>query len=789
MSHNKIEFGYFAIILIAGAGIAHGEIPPGTPWGPFLQQHCFDCHSGDTPEGGLNLRTHSVDLADAEVRRRWVYLYDRVAAGEMPPKSAARPDAKSKSKFLRGLGDSLTAADLAGREVVLRRLNRTEYENTVRDLFGIHVDVQSILLDDSAEQGFDTIGSDLSISAEQMVIYLEAADLVLDQVFGPSQAPKRIDKTVNIKDLRSRTTADLVLPDGVVLYSGAKSLPMYGASVPGPGVYRLRIQVKAIQCDRAVVMQVFGGGTGRIPSHVAGFFEVPPGKITTIELTDRAFERNDVFSFKLVGGFPRWKVDADDYKGAGLFLGDIEIEGPLEEWPRSSRVKLLSGIDPASGTLDDINAVLSRILPRVFRRSTGEAEVTPYVALAKQALDEGLSFEKALRRGLKGVLCAPEFLFMEEPLTEDNAKQISPTIDDFALASRLSYFLWSSLPDGKLLSLARRGELKKPDVLSAQVERMLDDPKSERFVENFTGQWLKLRDIDFTVPDQRLYPEYNQLLRRSMLDETHAFFREILDCNHSVQQFVDSDFVMINEPLAKFYGIDGVKGLKVKGLKIRRVELPRDSVRGGVLTQASVLKVSADGTRTSPVLRGAWVLENLFGSPSPPPPPTIAAIEPDIRGATTIREQLAKHRNHQSCNRCHRKIDPPGFALESFDVIGGWRDWYRTRNGKYVKQLIHPQAPRHHVLYRQGPDVDSSGTLPDGRKFADIREYKRFLLEDETAIARSLTRLLLTYSLGRRLGFSDRPEVERILAKVKAKDYGLRSLIHEVVQSETFRSP
>jgi hypothetical protein len=203
-----------------------------------------------------------------------------------------------------------------------------------------------------------------------------------------------------------------------------------------------------------------------------------------------------------------------------------------------------------------------------------------------------------------------------------------------------------------------------------------------------------------------------------------------------------------------------------------------------------VLKVSADGTRTSPVLRGVWILKHLFGTPSPPPPPTVAAVEPDIRGATTIREQLAKHRDHESCNRCHRKIDPPGFALESFDVIGAQRDWYRTRgSGKYVKRLLHPQAPKQHVRYRQGPNVDSSGVMPDGNTFADIRDYKRLLLNDEKAMARALTRLLLTYSLGRQLGFSDRPEVKRIIENTRAKDYGLRSIIHEVVQSQSFRSP
>ena len=398
---------------------------------------------------------------------------------------------------------------------------------------------------------------------------------------------------------------------------------------------------------------------------------------------------------------------------------------------------------------------------------------------------KGSRFEKALRRGLKGVLCAPEFLFFEESLDEAEASQDAPMIDDFALASRLSYFFWNSLPDEELLALARLGKLKKPEGLHAQVERMLADAKSKRFVESFTGQWLRLNDIDFTVPDRNLYPEYNQLLRKSMLDETHGFFREILEKNLSANNFIDSDFAMINQPLADFYGIKGTEGLK-----IRRVPVPEGSLRGGVLTQASVLKVSADGTRTSPVLRGVWILKYFLGTPSPPPPASVANVEPDIRGATTIREQIAKHRDNQSCNRCHRKIDPPGFALESFDVIGAERDWYRTRgSGKYVRKPRHPQAPNHFVQYRQGPNVDPSGEMPDGRAFADVRQYKRLLLEDEDALPTALTRMLLTYSMGRPLGFSDRPEVERIVAKAKSSNYGLKSLIHEIVQSKAFRGP
>lgn len=780
-----------AIVLLACTTTGRAEVPAGEGVAPvpmqlvsFLNQYCTACHSGETPTGSLNLETYTFDLADAEVRRRWVYLHDRVASGEMPPESEEKPDAAAVERFLQTLGPELMRADLASRKVVLRRLNRSGYQNTVRDLFQIYIDLQKVLPDDSPEQGFDTIGSVLSVSAEQMMLYIEAADLVLDEVFGPPQRPDRIDTTVNIKEMSSRDTADRVDEDGVVLFSGAKTLPLYGVSVRGPALYRLRIEARAIQSEQPIIMRVDGGVTGLIPGHIAGYFEVPPGETTTIELTDRAVERHDTFAFGLVGGYPWWSVKAN-YQGAGLFVGDIHIEGPLEEWPRSSRVQLLGDVDPAHGSIDDIQNILRRLLPRAFRRAVRPEEVAVFVELARQALDEGRPFETALRRGLKGVLCAPEFLFMEEPLAAATAESAAPTIDDFALSCRLSYFLWSSLPDEELLALAGHGELRQPEVLRAQVERMLADPKSRRFVENFTDQWLKLRDIDFTVPNGDLYPEYNQLLRRSMLEETRAFFREILDNDYSVQTFLDSDFAMLNKPLAEFYGIKGVSGLE-----IHRVKLPADSLRGGVLTQASILKVSADGTRTSPVLRGAWVLENLFGSPSPPPPPSVAAIEPDIRGATTIREQLAKHRSHESCNRCHRHIDPPGFALESFDVIGGQREWYRiAQGGEYVSTPLHPQAPQAAVRYQRGSAVDASGTMPDGRRFAGIREYKQLLLADETAMPHALTRLLLTYALGRNLGFADRPEVDRIVAAAKESQYGLRSIIHHVVQSPIFCHP
>ena len=304
-------------------------------------------------------------------------------------------------------------------------------------------------------------------------------------------------------------------------------------------------------------------------------------------------------------------------------------------------------------------------LPRAFRRSISDDDMRPYLELVGTALDEGQPFEQAMRAGLKMALCSPRFLF----LTERPGK-----LDDFALASRLSYFLWSSMPDEELLEAARRGGLAQPDVLHGQVERMLKSPRAAAFTENFLGQWLNLRQINFTTPDKQLYPEFDDLLEWSMVRETHLFFEELLRHDLSVLNFVDSDFTMLNERLARHYGIAGVLGLE-----FRKVALRPEYHRGGVLTQGSVLKVTANGTTTSPVVRGVWVLDRILDKPPKPPPADVPKVEPDIRGATTIREQLAKHREIASCASCHKQIDPPGYALENYDPIGGWRERYRAK--------------------------------------------------------------------------------------------------------------
>jgi hypothetical protein len=423
--------------------------------------------------------------------------------------------------------------------------------------------------------------------------------------------------------------------------------------------------------------------------------------------------------------------------------------------------------------LKDGERLVRQFMRRALRRPPVEADVLPFVQLFRSSLGEGDSFTEALLTAYTGVLCSPAFITLEER---------PGLLDDHALATRLSYFLWNSEPDAALRSLAERGALRDPTALAAQADRMLADPKAQRFVEAFLDYWLDLRKTGGTSPDEALYNDYylDDLLVESAVDETRAFFSELIRGNLPTRNLVASDFVTINERLATLYKIPGVQGSAV-----RRVPLPEDSVRGGLLTQASVLKVTANGTTTSPVIRGAWITERILGLPVPPPPPSVPAVEPDIRGATTIREQLEKHRSQPECGACHARIDPPGFALESFDVFGGWRERYRALgDGPKVVGWGKNGQP---FAFREAQPVDPSGVLPDGRAFKDIREMKRLLLADERQIARNLVQQLVTYSTGAPVRFGDRPQVEAILDRAQAGGYGVKTLIHGIIASSLFR--
>ena len=506
-----------------------------------------------------------------------------------------------------------------------------------------------------------------------------------------------------------------------------------------------------------------------VSQHNVGYFEVG-AEPQTFEI-ETTMEKGGVLQFFALG-LPTYIKKKPDVVYPGVGFGEVEVTGPLyEQWPPEQHTRLFGDVDLKTGTLDDARAILGRFVPRAFRRPATEAEIAPYVELVASRLAAGRSFTESIRVGLVGVLCSPHFLYLNE-----DRRPAGERISDFELAARLSYFVWSAPPDQTLVDLATEKRLGTPEVLRLQVDRMLADPKSEALVKNFTGQWLKLRLIGETVPDAKLSPKFDELLQESLIWESEGYFREMLKADVRIDDLLDSNWGMLNERLATHYGIPGVTGLK-----LRRVSLPNESVRGGVLTQGAVLKVTANGTTTSPVTRGVWVLENILGRPTPPPPPNTAGIEPDIRGAVTVREQLAKHRSTESCNVCHKSIDPPGFALESFDPTGAQRE-------NYLRWKV-TNAEHNWGHVEKGAPVDSTGTAESGERFADIREFKRLLLARRDDFAHCLAEKLLAYGLGRETGFGDRDSIAAAVRRTRDGGGGLRTLIHAVVESETFGRP
>ncbi len=765
---------------------------------PLLVAHCSRCHSSDAkdPKGKFRVDKLSSDFADAVNRDRWLGVLKRVTAGEMPPKAEPRPAAKD----MRAVTDWITAglaatpAKNSGR-VALRRLNRIEYENTVRDLLGVDIDLREMLPPDTSANGFDNNGEALHTSSFLMDRYLEAADTALSMAIANLPQPPLVKKRYFLKEERivkiSTESVYLDRPDALVMYSssGWNAITVGQFYPPDRGKYRIRISAFGHQSSaKPVTFRVDAGpmlmGT---KNHLVGYFDVPADKPKVIEFVDHFEARNHIriSPHGLANAQTVVKLGAEKYDGAGLAVQWVDVEGPLHDtWPPESHRRIFGDLPQGKAPVynssnrvevtstnpeSDAARIMRDFVRRAYRRAVTDDDVKPFVTLVTKKLAEKYSFEQAVRVGLKAVLVSPDFLFLQEKPGK---------LTDFALANRLSYFLWSTMPDEELLSLAGRKKLSQPDVLRGQVERMLKHAKATSFTENFLGQWLSLRDIDFTSPDTRLYPEFDEMLKTSMISETHLFFNDLLTNDLSLTNLVASDFTFLNERLAKHYGIPAVEGPHM-----RKVTLPADSHRGGVMTMGSVLKVTANGTSTSPVVRGAWVLDRILGTPPAPPPAGIAAVEPDIRGATTIREQLAKHRQIATCAGCHTKIDPPGFALESFDVIGGWRDHYRSvGNGKPVT-LAGRRMP-----YAEGKKIDPADELPDGRKFRDIDELKQLLLADKDQLARALTVQLLTYAIGASPAAGDKVEIESVVKKIRDKNDGLRSLVHEIVQSKAFQT-
>jgi mono/diheme cytochrome c family protein len=741
----------------------------------FFSRHCLECHDADTKKGGLNLDGVDGSIVGAEQADLWTRIYDRVAKGEMPPAKKARPPRAEIDALLTAVKPSLVEADRKRREVVQRRLNREEYQNTIHDLLAVDIDLKGLLPADQQAGGFDNNGEALAVSTEQMQCYLEAARLAIDAATLVGQKPKtetfKVDPSIELR--KAIENGDFGYEDGRVIISVTdkgdySKIATRAHRVPVRGRYRIRFQAAAANTQELQFFTITASNFSAFGpnSKNLGYFDVGP-QPKRFEIEALIDEKCAVQFF--VFGLPTWIKPERGSKHPGVGFGEVEFTGPLiDRWPPVSYTRLLGDVKLASGTLDDAQKILRGFLPRAFRRPVEDAEVQRYVALVRSRLDAGRGFSESIRAGLVAVLCSPNFLYMREDVRPDSSR-----VSDTELASRLSYFFWTTMPDQELLDLAAGGQLHDPKILHAQVERMLKDSKSAAFVSDFTGQWLRLRQINDTTPDEKLYGKFDELLRISMMRESEEFFRQLIVDDLPIDNILDSNWAMLNQRLAQHYGIKGVSGIEM-----RKVTLPPESVRGGVLTQAAVLKVTANGTTTSPVLRGVWVLENILGDATPPPPPNVGGIEPDIRGATTVREQLDKHRKLASCSVCHQKIDPPGFALESFDPIGDYRENYLRW------KVTNEETGWGNVI--QGAKVDASGKLATGEAFGDIREFKKLLMERRGDFAHCLTEKLLTYGLGREMGFSDREPVAAIIRQAEEHGSGLRTLIHAIAESETF---
>jgi mono/diheme cytochrome c family protein len=828
---------------------------------PFLDAHCLGCHDADTKKGGLDLEKLSTDFGDPAAFDAWVKVHDKLRAGEMPPKATKRrPTPAETEAVVGGLDGELAAADRRriegqGRSV-FRRLNRTEYENTLRDLLDLPgLGVRDLLPEDGRANGYDKSGAGLDLSHVQLAKYLDAADAALDlavatQADRPEPYHRKLypgaqydfsilllnGDAVFLKDGKYDPVLFPPLrgnaPKSLGEYVREKAFPYAGSvgvfrheddaflgrfgefTAIYPGRYRLRVSLWAFHWDRGEVRPAAQTEAASLTANgrLVGYFDAPSLKPTVHE-TEVWLNQGEYLQFNAASLWPirvsELKGRAAEYVGPGIAIDWLEVEGPLyDRWPSASHRRLFGDLPlgplpqgkgarppkrvpprqigrdgqngPGKYTFAtvasprpeaDADRLLRDFLRRAFRRPVTAEEVGRYLGLVRQRLAAGVGFEEAMRTAYKAALCSPDFLFLRET---------PGRLDDWALAARLSYFLWESMPDDELFTLAEQGKLHDPGVLRAQTERMLNHPKAERFVTDFLDQWLDLREIDSTSPDRRLYPEFGPYLRDSMLAESRAFFRELLRNDLGAANLVRSDFALLNQKLAEHYGIPGVVGSQ-----FRRVPLPADRHRGGFLTQASVLKVTANGTVTSPVKRGVWVQRKIVGRPPQPPPPDVPAIDPDVRGATTIREQLAKHRLSATCAACHAKIDPPGFALESFDVIGGWRDRYRSLGQGTAPPTAATRG--HEAFYRLAQPVDPAGETSGGRPFHDVEEFRANLLEDPRLIARNLAGQLLTYATGAPVGYADRAAVEGMLDRTAPGGHGIRSLIHEVVQSDAFQ--
>ncbi len=769
----------------------------------FVKKNCVACHNASVSSGDVNLAVYDSARGFDDGREVWEKALTKLKTGEMPPPSMPKPPAAEVAELTKFLEAEFARQDRTAKpdpgRVTARRLNKTEYNNTVRDLLGVDIRPADSFPNDEAAFGFDNIGDALTLSPVLLEKYLYAAErAVRTAVFGPEKlkpAAVHYSAPVRVNDLVTNPS----LPKDLFHYDESGLSTRHSFHVlhrfPVDGEYNFRVVlnghrpngsepvnpalwidgkqiqnwvVDATDLEGQIVevrAKVTAGEHLLSTSYLKGYHGLPPKyngpepskrpaePMITVrgKLTEKDIETLRKYGTKIKTDRIETRVD-NRFESLDVGGPFTQAEGPQPE----SEKRVFVCKQETAGCAETIVRTFAR---RAFRRPVGANEAAPFVKLYTLARQQGDSFREGVATALQGVMVSPHFLFRVERDPAVSAQRPYGRINQFELASRLSYFLWSSMPDEELLTVAGKGQLRQPAVLQAQVKRMLRDGRARALVENFAGQWLQFRNIEVMKPDPGKFPDFDDAVRYAMRRETELFFEEMVREDGSVLDVIDAKHTYLNERLARFYKIDGITGPE-----FRRVDMSTNPRGGGVLAHGSILTISSYSTRTSPVLRGKWIMENLLNAPPPPPPPAVPSLDDSKVGeAASLRQQMEAHRKNPACASCHSRMDPLGFGLENFDAVGSWR----TQDGKFP--------------------VDASGTLPGGKTFTGPAELKANLKESRDAFVRGLTDKLLTYALGRGLERADRPVIGSIATRLAARNYRFAALVQEIVESLPFQ--
>ena len=774
----------------------------------YFEKHCVSCHGAEKQKGEFRIDALSTNVG-FENTPQWLEVMERINSGEMPPKKEkVRPSAEESAQVVEWLAARMKdgeATQMAARgRVSYNRLTRDEFVNTVRDLIGVNYDAgdPGAFLEDPEWHGFERIGSVLTLSPSNIEKYLGAAETILAEAYpeppdkkakpaAPFGGTKRAILETQVNERHRERLRELGLLDKVRYEMWPGDMFRYSNlqdPLPESGIYEISYTLSGLKPEngRAPRLKVYEATRDRVlferdivadeekPITVTFRAHLPKGRPNIEVYNDvpgpsnlpRSGRHGDVpFISTKIGRIP-WQMKLTDEQGRPrypfLIMDSISWRGPIVT--DEELAKRVAFFPSEEGNMDQVRECLGALARRAFRRPVTAEELDGYVAIVNAELGAKEKFRDAVKAGMLAILCSKSFVFIAEG--DENANR--STLNDWEIASRLSYLLWSTMPDAELSALAEKGKLHDKAELSRQIARMLADERATRFTDSFATQWLRLRKVGMFPPDKKLYPDYDKALEASMVGETKAFFREVLQGGHTLRDFLNCDWSMVNARLAQYYGLPDA-GLPRDGFQ--RVSLAADSHRGGLLTQAAILSLTSDGTRHRPVHRGVWLSEAIFGKTPPPPPANVEPIptNPVDAPKATLRMKLEAHIHDARCAACHARIDPLGLAFENYDAVGRWR----------TEEVTDGTGAN--------PQVNPAGKLPDGREYANADEFKKLLLADLDAFNATFIEKLATYGLRRSMSFSDRDELKAIAAASKAKDYRLHDIVEAFVLSDLFQ--